>query len=142
MRANWEVHFNTSTEQSWAPYKDHIDILYDSPHKKVTYTHLKFSFKKIHYDTGHWVKLTKLKEGLCGEKTKQMRQNRVGNELRRKQMKTEKREKEMWVSALCVFFFLSSCLSSCQRISHSTTTGPLEGRLKYPHRAWKRPKER
>lgn len=48
----------------------------------------------------------------------------------------------MWVSALCVSFFLSSCLSSCQRISHRTTTGPLEGRLQDPHMAWRREKER
>lgn len=52
-----------------------------------------------------------------------------------------KKRKEMWVSALCVSFFLSSCLSSCQCISHRTTTGPPEGRLKYPHMAWRRENE-
>lgn len=55
--------------------------------------------------------------------------------------KKKEKKKEMWVSALCVSFFLSSCLSSCQRISHRTTTGPPEGRLKYPHMAWGREKE-
>lgn len=76
------------------------------------------------------------------QKQKQTQQNRVGKELRRKQMSTKTGEKEMWVSALCVSFFLSSCLSSCQRISHRTTTGPLEGRLQDPHMAWRREKER
>lgn len=57
-------------------------------------------------------------------------------------MSTKTGGKEMWVSALCVSFFLSSCLSFCQRISHRTTTGPPEGRLQDPHMAWRREKER
>lgn len=56
-------------------------------------------------------------------------------------MSTKTGEKEMWVSALCVSFFLSSCLSFCQRISHRTTTGPPEGRLQDPRMAWRKEKE-
>lgn len=68
---------HTFTEQSWAQYKDHIDIMYDSPHKKVTYRHLTFLKNTLWF----WVKLTELKEGLGQNKkqqrNKQMQQTRV-----------------------------------------------------------------